>query len=223
MQYIVPTGLIAGIIHVVGGADHLIAMTPSSITSPKHALKNGLSWGLGHSSGVVTLSISAIFFKDLSQLTKFSYLAEFLVGISLLVIGSIAIKKSCNFNIHSHSHEHPNGISHKHFHYHGNKDKKHNRDSHALTGLGVLHGIAGGSHLIAVIPALALPIHDAFAYLAAYLIGSLIVMSLFTYLISVSTLKAGKNLLKRLIGFAGGISFSMGIFWIQKSTFLFIN
>ena len=223
MQYIVSTGLIAGIIHVIGGADHLIAMAPSSITNPKLALKNGLSWGLGHSSGVIILSILAIFFKDIAHLTKLSYFAEFLVGISLLIIGSIAIKNSFKFNIHTHQHEHNNGISHKHFHYHKSRDKRHNRHSHALTSLGVLHGLAGGSHLIAVIPALALPMQEAFAYLIAYLIGSTIIMIFFTYLISLSTMKAGQSIIKKLFAFAGGISFAMGLFWIQKSTFLFIT
>ena len=223
MQYIVSTGLIAGIIHVIGGADHLIAMAPSSITNPKLALKNGLSWGLGHSSGVIILSILAIFFKDIAHLTKLSYFAEFLVGISLLIIGSIAIKNSFKFNIHTHQHEHNDGISHKHFHYHKSRDIRHNRHSHALTSLGILHGLAGGSHLIAVIPALALPMQEAFAYLIAYLIGSTIIMIFFTYLISLSTMKAGQSIIKKLFAFAGGISFAMGLFWIQKSTFLFIT
>ncbi len=223
MQYVISTGLIAGVIHVVSGADHLIAMAPSSITRPKDALKNGLSWGLGHSSGVVFLSFLAIFFKDITPLNKFSYFAEFLVGISLLVIGFIAIKKSFKFNIHSHSHHHNNGILHNHLHYHNNKTKQHGRHSHALASLGVLHGIAGGSHLLAVIPALALPIQEAFAYLASYLLGSLFIMSIFTYLISISTFNAGQNSVKRLIAFAGGISFSMGLFWIQKSTNFFMN
>ena len=223
MHYIVSTGLIAGIIHVIGGADHLIAMAPSSITNPKLALKNGLSWGLGHSSGVAILSILAIFVKDIAHLSKLSYFAEFLVGISLLIIGSIAIKNSFKFNIHTHQHEHNNGISHKHFHYHKSRDKRHNRHSHALTSLGILHGLAGGAHLIAVIPALALPMQEAFAYLIAYLIGSTIIMIFFTYLISLSTMKAGQTIIKKLFGFAGGISFAMGLFWIQKSTFLFIT
>ena len=223
MQYIIPTGLIAGCIHVISGADHLIAMTPSSLTNPKLAFKNGISWGLGHSSGVIALSFLAIFFKDIAHLTKFSYFAEFLVGISLLIIGAIAIKNSFKFNIHNHQHEHNNGISHKHFHYHKNIDKRHNKHSHALTGLGVLHGLAGGSHLLAVIPALALPYQEALSYLIAYLIGSSIIMILFTYLISLSTMKASQNFIKKLFAFAGGLSLAMGIFWVQKSTFLFIT
>ena len=223
MKYIIFTGLIAGIIHVISGADHLIAMAPSSITNPKLALKNGLSWGVGHSSGVIVLSVFAIFFKDIAHITKFSNFAEFLVGISLLIIGTIAIKNSFKLNIHNHQHEHNNGITHKHFHYHQNRDKKHNRHSHALTSLGLLHGLAGGTHLIAVIPALALPMQEAFAYLIAYLIGSSIIMIFFTYIISLSTMKAGQKFIKKLFAFAGGLSFAMGLFWVQKSTLLFVS
>ena len=92
-----------------------------------------------------------------------------------------------------------------------------------MTGLGLLHGLAGGSHFLAVIPALALPPPNAFAYLISYLSGSLASMILFTCLISATTLKAGQRFIRRLIAFAGGLSFSMGLFWVQKSTALFLT
>ncbi len=195
-KYAIPMGLSAGIIHVVSGADHLVAMAPSSITNPKSALKNGLSWGIGHSSGIIILSILAIFIRDIIPLERFSSFAEFFVGISLLIIGVIAIRNSRNFGIHSHQHEHNNGITHKHYHYHQNKNL-HNKNAHALTGLGLLHGIAGGSHLVPLIFVITIPdIQGAILYLFSYLIGSLVIMSLFTYLISISTLKFGKINLK---------------------------
>ena len=222
MQVVILTGILAGFIHVVSGADHLIAMAPSAITNPKIALRNSISWGLGHSTGVIFLAFLAIFIKDITPLDKFSNFAEFLVGISLLIIGAFALKNSLNLNIHSHSHQH-DGVAHHHLHFHNKDQKKHNKHSHALTGLGLLHGMAGGSHFLAVLPALALPIPNAFAYLISYLIGSLVSMSLFTCLISVATLNAGQKFIKKLIAFAGGLSFSMGLFWVQKSTALFLT
>jgi len=223
MHAVILTGILAGLIHVFSGADHLIAMAPSAINSPKIALKNSFSWGLGHSSGVVLLTVLAIFIKDITPLKNFSNIAELLVGISLLFVGVFAIKNSFQLSIHSHSHKHENGIAHRHYHFHMNEQKNNYNHSHALTGIGLLHGIAGGSHFLAILPALALSLTNACAYLISYLIGSLISMNLFTCLISFTTLNTGQKFIKRLIAFAGGLSFSMGLFWIQKSTALFFT
>ena len=222
MQAVILTGIVAGFVHVVSGADHLIAMAPVAINNPQKALKNSFSWGLGHSSGVLLLAFLAIFIKDITPLNKFSNIAEFLVGISLLIVGVFAIKNSFQLSIHSHSHKHKNGIAHRHFHFHV-KEQKNNKHSHALTGLGLLHGIAGGSHFLAVLPALALPLTSACLYLISYLIGSLISMILFTCLISFTTFKASQKFIKRLIAVAGGLSFSLGLFWIQRSASVFLN
>ena len=221
MQVVIFTGLVAGFVHVVGGADHLISMAPAAINNPKKAFKNSLSWGLGHSSGILLLAFLAIFIKDIAPLSKFSNMAEFLVGISLLIVGVFAIKNSFQLSIHSHSHKHGNGIAHRHFHFH--VKEQNNKHSHALTGLGLLHGIAGGSHFLAVLPALALPLISSCLYLISYLIGSLISMNLFTSLISFTTFKASQKIIIRLIAVAGGLSFSMGLFWIQKSAAVFLN
>ena len=222
MQAVILTGIVAGFVHVVSGADHLIAMAPAAINNPQKALKNSFSWGLGHSSGILLLAFLAIFIKDITPLNKFSSIAEFLVGISLLIVGIFAIKNSFQLSIHSHSHKHENGIAHRHFHFHV-KEQKNNKHSHALTGLGLLHGIAGGSHFLAVLPALALPLSSACLYLISYLIGSLISMNFFACLISFTTFKASHKFIKRLIAVAGGLSFSLGLFWIQRSASVFLN
>ena len=56
MQAVILTGIVAGFVHVVSGADHLIAMAPAAINNPQKALKNSFSWGLGHSSGAVSFT-----------------------------------------------------------------------------------------------------------------------------------------------------------------------
>ena len=223
MQAVILTGIVAGFVHVISGADHLIAMAPASINNPQKALKNSFSWGLGHSSGVLLLAFLTVFIKDITPLNKFSNIAEFLVGISLLIVGVFTIKNSFQLSMHSHSHKHGNGIAHSHYHFHRNEQKNKNKHSHALTGLGLLHGIAGGSHFLAVLPALALPLTSACLYLISYLIGSLISMNLFTGLISFTTFNASQKFIKRLIAAAGGLSLFMGLFWIQRSASLFMS
>ena len=58
------TGFAAGAVHVVSGADHMVAMAPASIRKPRVALIDGLAWGIGHSAGVLILSILGILAKD---------------------------------------------------------------------------------------------------------------------------------------------------------------
>ncbi len=211
------TGIAAGAIHVVGGADHLVGMAPVAIRDPRVALRNGLAWGLGHSTGVLILSSIAILLKDLAHIQKMSTLAEFIVGIVLLIVGFLAIRTSLGLNIHKHSHEHKYGHTHDHIHLHFRGHKKHERHSHTATGLGILHGLAGASHLLAVIPALALPTMGGVAYMFAYLLGSIGTMGLFLMAISIATMKAGARAMPMIVGFAGGLSVVTGVFWLQNS------
>ena len=214
------TGFAAGAVHVVSGADHMVAMAPSTIRKPRLALIDGLSWGVGHSAGVLFLSIFGILAKDLINIELMSSYAEFLVGISLLIVGLIAIRTSLRLNIHMHKHIHGEGTPHKHFHFHALGNKIHRSHTHAATGLGVLHGFAGASHLVAIIPALALPLVGALAYLFAYLLGSVFAMGCVILGISFAVNKANKMFYPFLMRSIGALSIVTGIFWLQKTSIL---
>ncbi len=212
------TGFAAGAVHVVGGADHLVAMAPSSFRNPRFALKNGLAWGIGHSTGVLFLSLLTILVKDFVQIERMSTIAELSVGVSLLVVGFITIRTASGLNIHTHHHNHANGKKHQHFHIHLRGRKTHSRHSHTSTSLGVLHGLAGGSHLLAVIPALALPPIGAFLYLIFYLFGSVIAMAVFVSVMSIATLRVGKKTMPLIFAFTGSLSILTGFFWIHRTS-----
>ncbi len=214
------TGFAAGAVHVVSGADHMVAMAPSSVRKPRLALINGLAWGIGHSAGVLILSILGILAKDLINIELMSSYAELLVAISLLIVGGVAIRTSFKANIHMHQHMHGEEATHKHFHFHSLGNKLHRSHTHAATGLGVLHGFAGASHLVAVIPALALPLFGALAYLFAYLIGSIFAMGCVVLGISFATSKANKMFYPFLMRSIGALSIVTGIFWLQKTSIL---
>ena len=216
------TGLAAGAIHVVGGVDHLVAMTPVGLRYPRIALRNGLAWGLGHSAGVLLLSMLAIWLKDVAHIERMSSFAEFSVGIALLLVGAFAIKNSLGLSIHAHSHDHADGNAHDHIHLHFRGRQKHSRHQHAATSLGLLHGFAGASHLLAVIPALALPPFGAVVYMVAYLFGSIATMGAFLLAISLATMRAGRKALPLIVGLAGGLSVLTGLFWIHNTYEAFI-
>ena len=212
------TGFAAGAVHVVSGADHMVAMAPSAIQKPRVALINGLGWGVGHSAGVLILSFLGILAKDLIDIELISSYAEFLVGISLLIVGLFAIRTSLRVNIHMHEHMHGEATPHKHFHFHSLGNKLHKSHTHAVTGLGILHGFAGASHLVAIIPALALPFAGALTYLFAYLLGSVFAMGCVVLGISFAAKKANKIFYPFLMRFVGGLSIVTGIFWLQKTS-----
>ncbi len=216
------TGFAAGAIHVVGGVDHLLSMAPSAMRRPRLALRGGLAWGLGHSSGVLVLSSIAILVKDLTHIERMSSFAEFSVGIVLLVVGAIAIRTSFGLNIHTHKHNHLDGNAHEHVHFHFGGRHRHTKHSHAVTSLGLLHGMAGASHVLAVIPALALPPIGAVAYMFAYLFGSILAMGLIVLVVSVATLRAGTRALPAIIGITGGLSMITGFLWLQKTSLEFL-
>ena len=94
------TGVAAGAVHVVGGADHLVAMAPFSLSKPWAAFRHALAWGVGHSTGVVVLALIAIGLKDLAHVEAMSSWAEFLVGVALLVVGALAVRTACGLELH---------------------------------------------------------------------------------------------------------------------------
>ena len=214
------TGFAAGAVHVVSGADHMVAMAPSAIQKPKVALIDGLAWGIGHSAGVLIISVLGILAKDLINIELMSSYAEFLVGISLLIVGVLAIRTSLKVNIHMHQHMHGEESPHKHFHFHSFGKKIHKSHTHAATGLGVLHGFAGASHLVAIIPALALPFLGAMTYLVAYLLGSVFAMGCVVLGISFAAKKANKLFYPFLMRAIGGLSIVIGIFWLQNTSII---
>lgn len=213
------TGIAAGAVHVVAGADHLAAMAPFSFNRPIQALRNALAWGAGHSAGVVVLALIAIGLKDLAHLEALSSWAEFLVGIALLVVGALALRTAFGLELHTHRHRHEgNNATHQHLHLHVRGQSNHRRHVHAASGLGLLHGLAGASHLLAVIPALALPTHAAVGYLIAYLIGSIGAMTAVVALVSFLTRRSGARLLPFFVGGTGALSIVTGAVWLQKTS-----
>ena len=212
------TGFAAGAVHVVGGADHLVAMAPFSLRKPLPAMRAGLAWGAGHSVGVVVLALIAIGIKDLAHVKAMSAWAEFLVGVALLVVGGLAVRTAFGLELHSHEHHHDGDAIHQHLHLHVRGQSNHRRHAHAASGLGLLHGLAGASHLLAVIPALALPPLGAATYLLSYLCGSMAAMLAVVAVVSFLTLRSGARLLPLLVGGTGALSILTGVFWLHRTS-----
>lgn len=196
------TGLIASTLHVVSGPDHLAAVTPFAIESRKKSWLVGMFWGFGHTIGILIVGLLMLLFRELIPVEQISGYSEQLVGIMLIVIGVWAIVKL---------------VRHKDQQQHFVSAK---RSSVASLSVGVFHGLAGVSHLIAILPTLALPTKtDAGMYLFGFAVGSIAVMILYAFALGFITLKFSENkrynMVKAIRAGGGLLAIFVGILWIS--------
>jgi len=177
------TGLLAGLIHVLAGPDHLAAIAPIAADRRDRSWLAGWTWGLGHASGVSVVAVFAVLLRDLlPPIATISLWGERLVGAALIAVGLWALRRSTRLMPASHAH---GATRHHHLHVQaGPSWMRRLGHAHASFYLGVLHGIAGSSHFFGVLPALALPSRSAsFAYIGAFGIGTVTAMTAFAALV----------------------------------------
>src|SRR3954453_14182227 len=142
------TGLLAGIIHVWSGPDHLAAIAPLAVRRSQRPWLSGVKWGIGHSAGVAIVGVLSLLLRDLIPVRLISSWGERFVGVMLLAIGIWALRKA--FRVHSHEPEH-DGSRHLPLHTHVHADAHdqptaHAHHTHAALEIAILHGLAGSSH-----------------------------------------------------------------------------
>ncbi|MGI9546956.1 MAG: sulfite exporter TauE/SafE family protein [Flavobacteriaceae bacterium] len=225
-------GLIASILHVIAGPDHLAAVTPFAIESKRKAWKIGFSWSVGHLVGMLFLGALFTAFREFIPIDKISIYSEQLVGLVLVGIGVWALFKIFKADkahkhlhihsenspiIHSHEHEHSHEKSHRHVHPETLKQSK-----WASFSIGLLHGVAGIAHFLLFLPVLGFEkMSDSILYVVGFGIGIILAMTAFALVIGkVSSLaKNGHNdLFFKGIRLAGGLfAIVVGVYWVFGS------
>lgn len=171
------SGAVAGVVHVLSGPDHLAAVAPLAIADRRRGWLAGCTWGIGHTSGVVTVAALAVLLRDLlPPIDTISSWSERLVGGALIAVGFWALRAALRIRTTPHAHD---DVTHEHVHAAAGVPLPNRiRHAHASFFMGVLHGVAGSSHFLGVLPALALPTRaTAFAYIAAFGAGSIVAMT----------------------------------------------
>jgi len=202
------TGLIAGAAHVWSGPDHLAAVAPLAVPQKRRAWLAGIRWGMGHSAGVALVGLLALGLRDVLPLESLAAWSERFVGLALIGIGLWALRGALRHGIHTHEHEH-DGQRHLHIHAHrpGHPHEApaaHHRHLHAAFGVGALHGLAGSSHFLGVLPALAFPSNtQAVGYLVAYGLGTVVSMAAFSWSLGAVSLRWGSSSVKFYRGILG--------------------
>lgn len=191
MLIIVLSGLFAGSIHVLTGVDHLAAIAPMAMRRIPRAWSVGLRWGIGHASGVGVAFVLILLFRKVLNIQMLSSWSEHLVGLILIGIGVWGLHTLLRSKIHTHKHEHA-GLTHEHIHVHpvcaDHTQSSNHIHEHAALATGVIHGMAGSSHFLGVLPALTLPTNsESIAYMTAYGVGTISAMTIFSSIIGLLT------------------------------------
>ncbi|PWU22733.1 MAG: High-affinity nickel transporter [Bdellovibrio sp.] len=227
-------GLVAGTVHVITGPDHLAAVAPLALSQRQKSWLLGARWGGGHASGVILVAILAWAFREIFPVEMFSNWCERLVGVMLIGIGLWGLRKMFRFELHAHEHSHQHSQhSHNHSHDHLHEDGPHwhvhahrtghhqdpsHAHSHAAVAVGVLHGLAGGSHFLGVLPALAMPTRWAAAvYLLAFGIGTIITMAGYSFAfgsIGSRTQNSGIKFYKYALATCSWAAIVVGGYWL---------
>ena len=223
--------LIASMLHVVTGPDHLAAVMPFAIESKKKAWKIGLSWGIGHLIGMLAIGVLFVLFKELIPVDTISNHSEQLVGLVLIGIGIWAFyrifkqkKGHKHLHIHVenspiiHKHEHTHDILKNHTHSHSKTTKQNNFASFSI---GLLHGLAGIAHFLLFLPVLGFKNQwHATIYIIGFGIGIVLSMTIYAFIVGkiASLAKNGHNeLFFNGIRMSGGLfAMIIGFFWLLE-------
>ncbi len=218
------TGLLAGLIHVWTGPDHLAAIAPLAVRRPVRSWIPGVRWGLGHSAGVAVVGLLSLWLRDMIPVAWLSSWGERLVGLMLFGIGLWSLRQAFKNKIHTHEHEHDGDRHlHLHAHHHGHalKNCRPHKHTHAAFGIGTLHGLAGSSHFLGVLPALAFPTKAlAVAYIISFGVGTVAAMALFSWGMGwLATRFSGRGLMiyRGLMTTCGVAALGVGVFWLASS------
>ncbi len=195
----------------------------------------GLSWGLGHTSGMLLIGLLFVLFKQILPIEALSKHSEFVIGFLLIGIGTWALFRMYRRHAHgnkphTHFHENPHLYAHVHQHTHQISPSHEHVHEHvhsgtvrknALTalGVGVIHGFAGFSHLFALLPSLAFPtVIESVIYVTGFALGTLSTMVLFAFILGIvafqSAVKNKLIFLKWFTIFGGVLAIVIGIYWI---------
>ncbi len=229
------TACILGFLHALE-VDHMIAVTTFVATRPalRTALRFGARWGIGHSLAVLTVG-GILLVTGLRWPPEWDAAGEALVGVMLIIVGVWAIRATRNLHLHRPA-EHGN---HAHLHVHHDGDERHeHRHSprspsppsdgpsvrphrHATTLVGLLHGLAGTTGAIALIPVTLIESPwVGIGFLLSFSIGVVVAMTLYAFAAAVAIRRAGASsvtLGRRVSQTIGGAGVLVGAGWIVRA------
>lgn len=147
-------------------ADHVLAIGPIANKRPRLwlALRDGLFWGLGHTSTIILVGAVIILGKLSFEIESFAYF-EVLVGVMMIVLGAYRLYRLSKNKLVRHSTDHAD---------------KH----HVAYSVGLLHGLAGSGAVVLIAMSELESSSQSIIYLLLFGLGSILGMTLVAGLFS---------------------------------------
>ncbi len=224
----VATAFLLGLTHAVE-ADHAMAVSTFVSGRPAWplAVRFGLRWGVGHSIAVLAVGL-VLLWSGFKIPAAFDHWAERLVGVMLIGIGGFALWSRRNLHVHqpgshgdhAHIHLHRGGPP-PHEHPHDRPvPEPHRHGPRGVTVVGLLHGLAGTSGAMALIPVTLM--NDwrvGAAYLVTFSAGVTVGMAGFALILALAiTTATGQSMQwgRRIASAIALGSVATGVFWLVR-------
>ncbi len=142
-------------------ADHLVAVSNivTKRSKLKLAMRDGIYWGLGHTSTVLLIGIAMMVGKLMIDENIFRYL-EAGVGVMLILIGLYRLLPLFKYKTENHHTHHVNDKNHHHVAY----------------GIGAVHGLAGSGVMVLLVMTEVKETLPSLLYLLIFGLGSVVGM-----------------------------------------------
>ncbi len=227
------TACVLGFIHALE-IDHMLAVTAFVSRRPTlaTAARFGFRWGLGHSLAVLAIG-ALLLASGLRWSERWDQAAEAAVGLMLIAIGAWSLRSVRNLHMHlptehgdhAHLHLHGDGAT-RHGHAHpahdGGRPHAHPPGRrHGITLVGMLHGLAGTSAVVALVPVTLVDrVTVGIGYLVAFGAGVTAAMTLFAAITAVAIRRASTRsvrwgrVVSQAVGWAG---IAVGVWWVLRA------
>lgn len=213
---IIVLGFLLGIKHATD-ADHVVAVS-TIVSEYKNLLRAswvGISWGIGHATTLFGVGIAVILLR-LTIPDNLAALAEFAVGVVLVLLGVLTVRDLVLQRLHLHFHRHDRQVAHLHRHQaedghlHGHVLLL--RPRSLVTGM--IHGLAGSAALMLLVLSTIHSVWLGLLYIVIFDVGAILGMLLLSSVISlpfIFTAARFSRLNDAVRGLAGAISILLGL------------
>ncbi|MFI5234118.1 MAG: hypothetical protein ACHQXA_00265 [Gemmatimonadales bacterium] len=229
------TAAVLGFLHALE-MDHMLAVTAFVSRRPALATAAGFGarWGVGHSISVC-LAGGILIVTGVHWPERYDSVGEIVVGILLFGLGAWALRSASK--LHLHPAEEHGGHAHLHLHRQAAADHAHPHERgsapghdhvhrHGITGVGMLHGLAGTAGVVALVPVTLITSKIlGFGYLVAFGVGVTAGMTLFAFIAALAMRTAAERSLQWGRRIAAGIGLAgilAGIWWVWRASVVLV-